>query len=129
MNTKTLIGLIIVSAIAILVDCYAGYALFLMTVMGLGVDFTIPYFSAVFLLPIIFIASIIGLFRFKKWAFRTFFALTLVLHCFLIYMDIFIFGLSIGAIKRLEMQQIFPMISLLIFLIYFLHPSVRRLFK
>lgn len=105
MNTKTLIGLIIVSAIAILVDCYAGYALFLMTAMPIG-----HYLSPILLLflvvsvPILFIASIIGLFRFKKWAFRTFFALTLVLHSFLIYMDIFIFGLSIGAIKRLEMQ-------------------------
>ena len=119
MNTKIPIGLIIVSIIAILIDCYAGYALFLMTAMPIG-----HYLSPILLLvltisvPITFIASIIGLFRFKKWAYRTFFILTLVLHSFLIYIDIY--DLTIKAIKRLEIQQIFPMISFLIFLIYFL---------
>lgn len=128
MNTKIPIGLIIVSIIAILIDCYAGYALFLMTAMPIG-----HYLSPILLLvltisvPITFIASIIGLFRFKKWAYRTFFILTLVLHSFLIYIDIY--DLTIKAIKRLEIQQIFPTISFLIFLIYFLQSSVRRLFK
>ena len=126
MNTKTLIGLIIVSAIAILVDCYAGYGLFMMTAMWLGVDFTIPYFSAVFLLPIIFIVSIINLFRLKKWAYRTFLVMTTVLHSFLIY--IYMSDLTKGLIKDLEIQQVFPMFSLSIFFIYFLRPSIRKLF-
>ena len=127
MNTKALIGLIIVSAIAILVDCYAGYGLFMMTAMPIG-----HYLSPVLLLflvvsvPILFIASIIGLFQLKKWAYWIFLVMTTVLHSFLIEEDIYY--LTKKVIKNLEMQQIFPMISLSVFLIYFLRPSIRKLF-
>jgi hypothetical protein len=128
MRIKIPIALIIISVIAIFIDCYAGYGLFLMTAMPIG-----HYLSPILLLflvvsvPITFIASIIGLFRFKKWAYRTFFTLTLLLHSFLIYIDIY--DLTIKAIKRLEIQQIFPMVSLFVFVVYFLLPSVRKLFK
>lgn len=128
MYTKTLVGLIIVSAMAILIDGYAGYGLFLMTAMPI-----VHYLSPILLLflvvsvPTIFIASIINLFRFKKWAYWTFFVMTVALHSFLIYMDISDFTTKV--IKRLEIQHIFPMVSLTVLVVYFLCPSVRRLFK
>jgi hypothetical protein len=128
MNTKILIGLVIVSIIAILVDCYAGYGLFLMTAMPIGFYLSpILLLFLVVLIPVIFIISIIGLFRFKKWAYRIFFIMTLLLHSFLIHTDIY--HLTIRVIKRLEIQQIFPITFCLIFIIYFLLPATRRLFK
>jgi hypothetical protein len=127
MNTRILIGLIIVSIMAILVDCYAGYGLFLMTAMPIGF-----YLSPMLLLflvvsiPTIFIASVIGLFRFKKWAYWMFFALTFLLHSFLVC--IYIYDLVKGY-DTLRIKHIFPMVSYLMFIIYFFLPSARRLFK
>jgi hypothetical protein len=114
--------------VTISVNCYAGYALFLMTAMPIGF-----YLSPVLLLlivvsvPVILTVTIINLFRLKKWAYYTFFILTLLLHSFLIEEDLYY--LKIKAVRALEFKQFIPVISLLIFVIYFLLPSVRKLFK
>lgn len=128
MNVKTLIGLIIVSVVAISVDCYAAYYLFMMTAMPI-MHYLSP-FLLLFLIvsvPLLFIASIIGLFWLKKWAYWTFLVMTALLHSFLIYL--FIFFLTINASEALEMRYLFPVISFLVFVIYFLRPSVRKSFN
>ena len=132
MNTKIPIGLIIVSIMAILIDCYAGYMLFMMTAMPIG-HYLSPFLllALVLFVPTLFIASIINLFRLKKWAYRVFFTLTFIFNLVLISLEIryiYIFSL---AKKRLvlETQQIFLIVSFLIFLIYFFRPSIRRLFR
>jgi len=90
MRIKIPIGLIIISVIAILIDCYAGYALFLMTAMAFGPDYPFIYFTTVITLFILFTLSIMFFFKLKKWAYRTFFILTLLLHSFLILIYIYI---------------------------------------
>jgi hypothetical protein len=129
MSKKILsIILVIISLITIIVDCYAGYVLFLMTAMPIG--FYLSPFLLLFIvvtIPIIFIASLVGLFKFRKWGYRIFFIITVFLHSFLVV--IYIDYLHLKAIKPLELQYVFPMVYLLIFIIYFLLPPVRRLFK
>lgn len=84
MSTKIPISLIIVSIVAILMDCYTGYAFFLMTVMSLGPDSPILYLSVCILILILFISSIIGVFKLKKWALNIFVTLTLVVNSLLL---------------------------------------------
>lgn len=123
-----LIGLIAVSLMAFVVDCYAGYALFLMTAMPIG-HYLSPFLLLflVISVPITFVASIIGLFRFRKWGYWIFFITTLLLHSFLIREDIYL--LSIKAIKTFKTEQIMPIVSLFVSIIYFMLPYTRRLFK
>ena len=128
MSKKILIIILaIISLLAIMVDCYAGYALFLMTIMWLGVDFTILYFSSVLASLILFFFALIGLFKLKKWAYWVFFSMTLALHSFLV--TEYLYFLSIKAIKSLGAGHILPMVSLFVFIVYFLLPPVRRMFK
>jgi hypothetical protein len=125
MNTKTLIGLIILSIVAILMDCYAGYALFLMTAMSIGPDYPLLYFGTVIILLILFFASIIGLCKLKRWGYYIFVALTLVFNLPLLLMDI---RYLIKGYITLGVPQIFLMVFFLAFSIYFLKPSTRKLF-
>lgn len=128
MSVMILAGLMIISTIAILIDCYAACTLFLMTAMPIG------YYLSPFLLlfiviaaPIIFIATVINLFKFKKWSYYTFFVSTSLLHYFLIHMDLYF--LKIKAIKSISIEQSVPMLSLLLFVSFFLLPAVRKMFK
>lgn len=89
MKIIVLAGLIVISTIAVLIDCYAAYALFMMTAMPIG-HYLSP-FLLLFLVvsvPFAFIASIINLFRLKEWAYWVFFTLTVLLHSFLSYIYI-----------------------------------------
>ncbi len=90
MEKKIPVTLIIVSIIAVLMDCYAGYNFFLMMAMPMMVS--LQYFSYVVVLgiPMLFIISVINLFRLKKWAYMMFFVFTFILHSFLGYIYIFL---------------------------------------
>jgi len=128
MNKINLILLAIISFIAICIDCYAGYFVFLMTVMSLGSYYTIPYFSFVFLITILFVSSTIGICVLKKWAYRIFFTFTIISISFLLYIYVYIYSFT----KKyfiLNFYQIFLMAFFIIFIIYFLLPSTRRIFK
>jgi len=129
MSNKIRIELVLISAIAILIDCYAARALFLMLAMAIG-----HYISPILVLllalavPAIFIWSVVNLFKFKRWAFITFFIMTILFHSFLIYIYLYIFSI---AERRLLLgsPQIFLILFFLTFSIFFLSPPVRRLFK
>ncbi|MDD5108537.1 MAG: hypothetical protein PHC29_03395 [Candidatus Omnitrophica bacterium] len=128
MNKINLFLLIVISLIAICVDCYAGYFLFFMTAMPIGY-----YLSPILLLiivisaPTIFIVSIINLFKFKKWAYYAFFIITVLMHLFLIGLDMYFLNTKI--IKYLKIEQFIPIISLSFFVIYFMLPSTKSMFK
>ncbi len=119
--------LVIISLTAICIDCYAGYILLLMFAMPIG-----HYLSPLLLLflvlsiPILFISSIVGLCRLKKWGYCIFFIMTAFFHSFLIYFDVYYLIKNI--IKAFGAKQILPITSLAIFIIYFLLPSTRKLF-
>jgi len=127
MKLKMPIALTIISIIAILIDCYAGYALFLMTAMPIG-HYLSPILLLFFvvLIPALFISSIVGLFKFRKWGYFIFFVLTIILNSFLTYMVIY--DLTKGYIN-IRFPQIFLIVFFLVFIIYFLRPSIRRLFS
>jgi len=128
MNKINLILLAIISFIAICIDCFTGYILLLMFAMPIG-HYLSPLllFFLVLLIPVLFIASVIGLFILKRWAYWIFFIMTLIFSGFLIFIDIFDFLHKI--IKFFNFQQIFLMAFFIIFIIYFLLPSTRRIFK
>ena len=127
MHKINLFFLVLISLIAICVDCYAGYAMFLMFAMPIG-HYLSPFLLLflVISIPVTFISSVIGLFYLKKWAYWVFFAMTITLHSFLGYM--YIFYVNIKAIKATELKWFFPLVSLSVFIVYFLLPSTRRLF-
>lgn len=126
MNVKIPIGFIILSIVAILMDCYAGRGFFLMTVMSMLVDNSLLYFGIVLTLLVFFIASIIGLFRLKKWGYYIFFALTFVVSFLLLLMDI---EYLVKKDITLEFPQVFLMVFFLTFVIYFIKSSTRKLFE
>jgi len=130
MSIIKLSGLIIITMIAVLIDCYAGYTLFLMTAMPIG------YYLSPFLLlfiiisvPTIFIVSIINLFKFRKWAYYAFLVVTLLMHLFLIEEDVYYFFIKAKIKDSIGIEQFIPVASLTFFLIFFLLPVVRRRFK
>lgn len=126
MNTKIPIGLIILSILAILMDCYAGRGFFLMLAMPTAVYLSPILFLAVSLfLLILFISSIIGLIRLKKWGYYIFFSLTFIFSFLLLLMDI---EYLVKKYITLGVPQIFLMVFFLTFTIYFLKPSTRKLF-
>ncbi len=127
MDSKIPIGLIILSIAAILMDCYVGYAFFLMLAMSPAVYLSPILFLAISLfLLLLFISSIIGLFRLKRWAYNTFVMLTLVFNSLSLLMDMEYFIRS-GYIT-LQTPQVFLIAFIVIFLFYFLKPSTSSLF-
>lgn len=126
MHKMNYLLMITVGLIAIFIDCYAGWALFLMTVMAFGVDYTLPYFILVCSTPILFIYSIIGLFNLKRWGRNIFVVMTLLLSLGLLY--VYLFELRWKYIK-LEAWLILFMAFIPTFLIYFSLPSTRALFS
>jgi len=129
MTKKIKVGLIIISLVAILIDCYAAYSLFLMTAMPLG-HYISPFLVLLLVLtiPAIFIWSVVGLFKLRKWAYITFFSMTILFHLFLMYIDLYFMSKVEGGF-HLETPKIFLVISFLSFSIFFLSPPVKRLFK
>lgn len=126
MNTKTLIGLIMLTILAILMDCRAGYVFFLMLAMPTAVYLSPLLFIVVSLsLLILFISSIIGLFQLRKWAYNIFIMLTLIFNSLMSL--IYIRDLRRGY-NTFTNQLIFLIIFVLIFTLYFLKPSTRKLF-
>ncbi len=125
MHKINLFFLVLISLIAICVNCYAGYGLFLMTVMAYGADFPLLYFSTVVLTLVLFIASIIGLFYLKRWARNIFVSITLFLSWGLL--DVYLFQLRSKYIK-LGIWLVLFIVFIPVFVIYFLLPSTRRLF-
>ncbi len=125
MRTKIPISLIMVTILAILMDCYAGRGLFLMTVMSIGPDYPLLYLCTIIILSVLFIASVTGLCKHKRWGYNIFVALTLVFNFPLVLMDI---KYLIKGYINLGIPQIFLMVFFLTFTIYFLKPSTRKLF-
>ncbi len=128
MNPKIPIGLIILSIVAILMDCYAGYAFFIMLARHTAVYVSPILFLATSLfLSVVFIIPIIGLFRLKRWAYNTFVMLTLIFNSLLLLMDMEYF-IRKGYIT-LQAPQVFLIAFIVIFLFYFLKPSTSSLFE
>ncbi|MCK9432049.1 MAG: hypothetical protein M0R00_03715 [Candidatus Omnitrophica bacterium] len=127
MNKLNLFLLAAITLTAICVDCYAGYFLLFMFAMPIG-HYLSPFLLLFLVLsvPILFISSIVGLCRLKRWAYWIFFILTLLMHSFLIEEDIYY--LKIKEVRALGVEQFFPIAFLLIFVTYFLLPSTRKLF-
>ncbi|MDD3345664.1 MAG: hypothetical protein PHO34_04475 [Candidatus Omnitrophica bacterium] len=128
MRKLNLFLLVVITLTAICVDCYAGYFLFLMFAMPIG-HYLSPFLLLFIVLsvPILFISSIVGLCKLKKWAYWIFFMMTLFPNLFLISIDIF--DLLNNIIKFFKIQQIFLMSFFVVFVIYFLLPSTRKVFN
>ena len=128
MRKINLFLLVVITLTAICVDCYAGYFLFLMFAMPIG-HYLSPFLLLFIVLsvPILFISSIVGLCKLRKWAYWIFFMMTLLMHSFLIEEDIYY--LKIKEVRTLGVEQFFLIVSLLIFVIYFLLPSTRKVFN
>ncbi|MDD5501097.1 MAG: hypothetical protein PHH57_05350 [Candidatus Omnitrophica bacterium] len=128
MRKINLFLLVVITLTVICVDCYAGYFLFLMFAMPIG-HYLSPFLLLFIVLsvPILFISSIVGLCKLRKWAYWIFFMMTLLMHSFLIEEDIYY--LKIKEVRTLGVEQFFPIASLLIFVIYFLLPSTRKVFN
>jgi len=128
MRKINLFLLVVITLTAICVDCYAGYFLFLMFAMPTG-HYLSPFLLLFIVLsvPILFISSIVGLCKLRKWAYWIFFMMTLLMHSFLIEEDIYY--LKIKEVRTLGVEQFFLIVSLLIFVIYFLLPSTRKVFN
>ncbi len=91
MEKKIPVTLIIVSIIAVLMDCYAGYNFFLM--MAMPMAYCLPAFLPLVIVLstiVLFVSSIVNMFRLKRWAYRVFFVFTFILHFFLGYVLIYI---------------------------------------
>ncbi len=129
MNKINLFLLVIISLIAICVDCYAGYAMLLMFAMPIG-HYLSPFLLLFLVLsiPVTFISSVIGLFYLKRWAYWIFFSMTLILATFLLYIYFYIYSLAEKHLV-LNIQQIFITVFFIVFTIYFLLPSTRSLFS
>jgi Zn-dependent protease with chaperone function len=117
-----------ISLIAICVDCYAGYVLLLMFAMPIGYYLS-PWLLLFLVVSILtlFISSIVGLCRLKKWAYWVFFIMTMVSALFLLYIYIYIYSFT----KKhfvLNFYQVSLLIFSVSFIIYFLIPSTRRMF-
>ncbi|MDP3731728.1 MAG: hypothetical protein Q8R31_01680 [Candidatus Omnitrophota bacterium] len=126
MSTKIPIGLIMLTIVAVLMDCYAGRGFFLMTAMSLWLDYSLLYFGTVITLLMLFFASIIGLCKLRKWGYYIFFILTFIFSFLLLLMDI---EYLVEKYIALELPQIFLIVFFLTFTIYFLKPSTRKLFE
>lgn len=126
MPTKMPLSLIIISIVAILMDCYTGRVFFLMLAMPIGFYLSpILLLAIVLFFPAIFISSIIGLFRLKRWGYYIFFTLTFIFSFLLLLRDI---EYLVKKYITLGIPQIFLMVFFLTFTIYFLKPSTRKLF-
>lgn len=126
MKSKIPVSLIVLSIIAILVDCYAGRGFFLMTAMSTLRDNSLLYFGIVLSILILFFGSVISLCKFKKWGYYIFFTLTFVFSFLLLLRDI---EYLVKKYITLGVPQIFLMVFFLTFTIYFLKHSTRKLFE
>jgi hypothetical protein len=129
MNKLNVFLLVILSLIAIGVDCYTGYLLFLMLAMPIG-----HYLSPILLLllvismPTLYLFTIVNLFKLKRWAYWVFYIFTGLLASFLIYIYICIGGSSKKNFT-LHFHQVGLIMFFLVFMAYFLLPSTRKMFN
>lgn len=104
---------------AIITDLLSGAILFGMLIMPAQAFFWNQFVAGASLLLLLFVSSVIGLFKLKKWGRNIFVSLTLIIDCILIW---FFAEISL-------LLSIILITFILSFIVYFLHPSVRKLFK
>lgn len=118
---KRPISLWIISILGIITDIFSGAIICMGLIMPAQAFFWNQFIAITLLLLLLFIVSIIGLFKLKKWGRNIFVTLTLIMNLSMVVL-----------LSRLNIFHILNTIFIffiLSFSIYFLHPSVRRLFK
>jgi len=122
--------LVTLSLIALCIDCYSSYFLFLIFVFTIAHYLHLPLiliWFVILLVPAFFIFTIISLCKRKRWAFWTFFSVTAFLSLILLYIYVFLYSFTKKNLA-LEPFQIFLISFFIVFTIYYLLPSTRRVF-
>jgi len=123
---KRPIGLWIFGIAAIAIDCFIVYLFFpvfaMLTqyhlAMLLGNNYYYVFYSILLLLSVFVLIVIGGLLRLKRWGYNLFIIITLILNLF-----------SAFYLMALPGANIIVIIFLSCFMVYFLKPSTRELFK
>jgi hypothetical protein len=121
------IGFWIFAILGIISNFVSGALLYMMLMMPAFAFFPYPFIAAVLFLLTLFIISIIGLFKLKKWGRNIFVTITTLLN--VIVVSIFTI-LSLGS-KSLYL--LVPAVALtvcfFVSVLYFFRPSVKELFN
>lgn len=133
MDKSKLFLLIVIIIISIPVNCLALYYLFLILAMPVGhylspwIFFPLCLFL-IFVVPVSFILTLVGLYEQKKWAYHTFFIITALLHSFLVFIFVWLHYLMSKRHHDLNFFQISFLVYFIIFVIFFILPSTRKFF-
>ena len=119
---------------AMSVNFYIGYLFFpafmMLTqyhlAMLLGNNYYNVFYSLLFLFSLSILVLLVGLFRLKKWAYYIFIILTLLINFLVSFIYI---GELVEGNFNLRVATLILIISTVCFIVYFLKPSTRRMFK
>ena len=116
---KRPMGLLIFGIMAIVTNLVSIAVFFMMFIMpAQAFSYLIPLISTIVLFLLLLIISSIGMFQLRKWGYNIFVTVTLILHLLLAFYLLVFPGVNIIII-----------IFLSCFMVYFLKPSTRKLFK
>ena len=99
--------------------------LYMFTQLSLFLWIVFLLIAALFL-PLLIISSI-GLLRLKRWGRNIFFSITLIMNIPVIVLLTLVSFTSKAS--DLFIQDVILLLFIVLFMVYFLHPSVRKLFK